>query len=96
MKFYELRRNIQRSALVRARHFAIKCFDSRSNFNDEKGNTECLCFKGDRLNVDDDREEVQLNAPVGSLLSTTYDLIFTHPEVVVDNKNVFKLLKTPL
>ena len=28
--------------------------------------------------------------------STTYDLIFTHPEVVVDNKKVFKLLKTPL
>ena len=45
VKFYELRRNIQRPTLVCARHFAIKCFDSRSNFNDEKGNTECLCFK---------------------------------------------------
>ena len=57
----------------------------------------CACvLKGDRLNGDDDREEVKLNAPVGSLLSTTYDLIFTHPGVVVDNKNVFKLLKTPL
>ena len=61
-----------------------------------KGTLNVCVLKGDRLNVDDDREEVQLNAPVGSLLSTTYDLIFTHPEVVVDNKKVFKLLKTPL
>ena len=41
-----------------------------------------------------DSEEVKLNAPVESLLSTTYDLVFTHPEIVVDNKKVFKLLKT--
>ena len=53
-------------------------------------------LKGDRLNRDDDREEVKLNAPVESFLSTTYDLVFTHPEIVVDNKKVFKLLKTPL
>ena len=61
-----------------------------------KGTLNFCVFKGDRLNGDDDREEVKLNAPVGSLLSTTYDLIFTYPEVVVDNKKVFKLLKTPL
>ena len=61
-----------------------------------KGTLNVCVLKGDRLNVDDDREEVKLNAPVGSLLSTTYDLIFTHPEVVVENKKVFKLLKTPL
>ena len=60
-----------------------------------KGPLDVCVLKGDRLNGDDDRE-VKLNAPVGSLLSTTYDLIFTHPEVVVDNKKVFKLLKTPL
>ena len=47
-----------------------------------------MCIR-DRLNRDDDREEVKLNAPVESLLSTTYDLVFTHPEI-------FKLLKTPL
>ena len=61
-----------------------------------KGTLNACVLKGDRLNGDDDREEVKLNAQVGSLLSTTYDLIFTHPEVVVDNKKVFKLLKTPL
>ena len=61
-----------------------------------KGTLNACVLKGDRLNGDDDREEVKLNAPVGSLLSTTYDLIFTHPEVVVDNKKVFKLLKNPL
>ena len=60
-----------------------------------KGTLNACVLKGDRLNGDDDREEVTLNAPVGSLLSTTYDLIFTHPEVVVDNKKVFKLLINP-
>ena len=54
-------------------------------------------LKGGRLNGDDDREEVKLNAPFEYLLSTTYDLIFKHPEVVVDKKKkVFKLSKTPL
>ena len=60
-----------------------------------KGTLNACVLKGDRLNGDDDREEVKLNAPVGLLLSTTYDLIFTHPEVVVDNKKVFKLLINP-
>ena len=90
MKFYELRRNIQRPALVCARHFAIKCFDSRSNLTMIKGTLNVCVLKGYRLNGDDDREEVKLNAPVGLLLSTTCDPIFTHPEVVVDNKKVFK------
>ena len=63
-----------------------------------KGTLNACVLKGDRLNgdLDDDREEVKLNAPVVSLLSTTYDLIFTHPEVVVENKKIFKLLKNPL
>ena len=61
-----------------------------------KGTLNVCVLKGDRLNRDDDREEVKLNAPVELLLSTTYDLVFTHPEIVVDNKKVFKLLKTPL
>ena len=61
-----------------------------------KGTLNVCVLKGDRLNRDDDREEVKLNAPVESLLSTTYELVFTPPEVVVDNKEVFKLLKTPL
>ena len=60
-----------------------------------KGTLNACVLKGDRLNGDDDREDVKLNAPVGSLLSTTYDLIFTHPEVVVHNKKVFKLLINP-
>ena len=59
-----------------------------------KGTLNVCVLKGDRLNGDDDRQEV--NAPVGSLLSTTYDLVFTYPEVVVDNKKVFKLLNGPL
>ena len=57
---------------------------------------QILTMRKGTLNGDDDREEVKLNAPVESLLSTTYDLVFTHPEVVLDNKKVFKLFKTPL
>ena len=60
-----------------------------------KGARNVYVLKGDLLTGDDDREEVKLNAPVESLLSTTYDLIFTHPEVVVDNKKVLKLLRNP-
>ena len=60
-----------------------------------KGALNVCVLKGDRLTGDDDREEVKLNAPIESLLSTTYNLIFTHPEVVVDNKKVFKLLRNP-
>ena len=52
-------------------------------------------LKGDQLTGDDDREEVKLNALVESLSSTTYGLIFTYPEVVVDNKKVLKLLRNP-
>ena len=32
-----------------------------SNFEDERGNTECLVQKGDRLTGDDDRDQVALN-----------------------------------
>ena len=60
-----------------------------------KGALNVCVLKGDRLTGDDDREKVKLNAPVESLLSTTYDLIFTYPEVVVDNKKVLKLLRNP-
>ena len=41
-----------------------------------KGTLNVCVLKGDWLNGDDDREEVKMNAPVGSLLSTTYDLNF--------------------
>ena len=58
-----------------------------------KGALNVCVLEGDRLTGDDDHEEVKLNAPVESWLSTTYVLIFTHLEVVLDNKNVFKLLK---
>ena len=58
-----------------------------------KGTLNVCVLKGDRLSWDVDREEVKLNAPVESLLSTTYNLVFTHPEVVVDNIMVFKFQK---
>lgn len=40
-------------------------------------------------------EEISLEVPVEMLqTSAHFDLIFTHPEVLVDNKKVSKLLKT--
>ena len=42
-----------------------------------------------------DDHEVSLDMPVEILSSTHFDLIYTHPELLVDNKKVSKLLKTP-
>ena len=53
-----------------------------------KGALNVCVLKGDRLTGDVDHEEAKLNAPVESWLSTTYNLISTHPEVVLDNKKV--------
>ena len=39
---------------------------------------------------DDGGEDVSLTVPLETLLNTTYDLIFAHPEVVIA-----KLLKKP-
>ena len=42
-----------------------------------------------------DDHDISLDVPVEILSSTHFDLIYTHPEVLVDNKKVSKLLKTP-
>ena len=42
---------------------------------------------------DDGGEDVSLTVPLETLLNTTYDLIFAHPEVVIDSRKVAKLLK---
>ena len=53
-------------------------------------------LRGDRMDTEDgsDDHDVSLDVPVEILSSTHFDLIYTHPEVLVDNK-VSKLLKTP-
>ena len=50
-----------------------------------KGTLNTCVLKGDRLNgdLDDDREDVKLNATVGSLLSTTYDLNLKNKQPLV-------------
>ena len=60
-----------------------------------EGGLNVCVLKRDRVTGDDDRDDVALNVPVEMLLNTTYDLIFAHPEVVVDSKKVAKLLRTP-
>ena len=54
-------------------------------------------LRGDLMDTEDgsDDHDVSLDVPVEILSSTHFDLIYTHPEVLVDNKKVSKLLKTP-
>ena len=60
----------------------------------EAGLNACM-LKGDRVTGDDGGEDVSLTVPLETLLNTTYDLIFAHPEVVIDSRKVAKLLKYP-
>ena len=61
----------------------------------EAGLNVCM-LKGDRVMGDDDvGEDVSMTVPVETLLTTIYDLIFAHPEVVIDSRKVAKLLKNP-
>ena len=62
-----------------------------------EGGFNVSVLKGDRMDTEDvsDEHDVSLDVPVEILSSTHFDLIYTHPEVLVDNKKVSKLLKTP-
>ena len=62
-----------------------------------EGGLNVSVLRGDRLDMEDgsDDHDVSLDVPVEILSSTNFDLIYTHPEVLVDNKKVSKLLKTP-
>ena len=59
-----------------------------------EGGLNVSVLRGDRVDTEDDHD-VSLDVPVEILRSTHFDLIYTHPEVLVDNKKVSKLLKTP-
>ena len=61
----------------------------------ECGLSVCV-LRGDRVDTEDGSDDgMSLDVPVEMLSSSHFDLIFTHPEVLVDNKKVSKLLKTP-
>ena len=59
-----------------------------------EGGLNVSVLRGDRVDAEDDHD-VSLDVPVEILSSTHFDLIYTHPEVLVDNKKVSKLLKAP-
>ena len=44
---------------------------------------------------DDGGEDVSLTVPLETLLNTSYDLLFAHPEVVIGSRKIAKLLKNP-
>ena len=62
-----------------------------------EGGLNVSVLRGDRLDMEDgsDDHDVSLDMPVEIQSSTNFDLIYTHPAVLVDNKKVSKLLKTP-
>ena len=62
-----------------------------------EGGLNVSVLRGDRVDTEDgsDDHDVSLDVPVEILSSTHFDLICTRPEVLVDNKKVSKLLKTP-
>ena len=62
-----------------------------------EGRLNVSVFRGDRADTEDgsDDHDVSLDVPVEILSSTHFDLIYTRPEELVDNKKVSKLLKTP-
>ena len=62
-----------------------------------EGGLNVSVFRGDRADTEDgsDDHDVSLDVPVEILSSTHFDLIYTRPEELVDNKKVSKLLKTP-
>lgn len=62
-----------------------------------EGGLNVSVLRGDRVDTEDgsDDHDVSLDVPVEILSSAHFDLIYTHPEVLVDNKKVSKLLKTP-
>jgi len=61
----------------------------------KEGGLNVCVLKGDRVASTDGDEEVSVDVPVEILVSTTFDLIFAHPEVLVDNRKVLKMLKSP-
>ena len=62
-----------------------------------EGGLNVSVLRGDRVDTEDGSDDhyVSLDVPNEILSSIHFDLIYTRPEVLVDNKKVSKLLKTP-
>ena len=58
----------------------------------EGGHNVCV-LKGDHVASTDGDGDDEVSVPVEILVNTTHNLIFVHPEVLVDNK-VLKILKS--
>ena len=60
----------------------------------KEGGLNVCVLKGDRVASTDGDGDDEVSVPVEILVNTTHNLIFVHPEVLVDNK-VLKILKSP-
>ena len=61
----------------------------------KEGGLNVWVVKGDHLASTDGDGDDEVSVPVETLVNTTHDLIFAHPVVLVDNKKVLKILKSP-
>ena len=59
------------------------------------GGLSVCVLRGDRVATEDDNDEISIDVPTKMLSSGHFDLIFTHLEMLVENKKVSKLLKMP-
>ena len=59
----------------------------------DSGGKVCI-LKGDRVAADGDEVLSSLDLPVG-METTSYGLIFAHPEVLVENTKILKVIKSP-
>lgn len=58
----------------------------------DSGGKVCI-LKGDRVAAEEE-EVLSFDLPV-DMETTSYDLIFPHPEVLVENTNMLKVIKSP-
>lgn len=58
----------------------------------DSGGKVCI-LKGDRVAAEEE-EVLSFDLPV-DMETTSYDLIFPHPEVLVENTNILKVIKSP-
>ena len=59
----------------------------------KEGGLNVWVLKGDHVASTDGDGDDEVSVPVEILVNTTHNLIFAHPEVLVDNK-VLKILKS--
>lgn len=80
-----------RPTVHRSRGFSLKCSNDQFVKMKDSGGKVCI-LKGDRVATEEE-EVLSFDVPV-DMETTSYDLIFPHPEVLVENTNMLKVIKS--